>query len=264
MLSVLGNSSERGLSTISLPSNTKCDYFENKTSNFVIDLSEPITLKPGAKIALTEIIYPNSIMHVFEPMTEIHLSKKKGIKTGHSNKMIPGKNYRNIEQLIWAINVAIKSANMESTLRVNNRTGLCEITVETEETIEIHKKLANILGFFVKVQFANVGNRLALPRAYVSDVVPDINFLTFRLYIYSDIVYPTRVGDKNVRILGIIHCDTHLNSQYTHRTLPILNYIHVIGNVLSKIEIKFTDTTGDPIHFQFGKVTIRLSLFQPD
>ena len=72
------------------------------------------------------------------------------------------------------------------------------------------------------------------------------------------------MGDKNVPILGIIHCDTCLDSQYTHRTLPILNYIPVIGNVLSKIEIKITDTTGDLIHFHFGKVTIRLSLFQPD
>ena len=158
MSSVLGNSSEGGLSTIFLPSNTKCDYFENKTSNFVVDLSEPITLKPGAKIALAEIIYPNSIMNVFEPMTEIDLSKKKGIKTGHFNRTIPDKNYRNIEQLIRAINTAIKSAKMESTLRVNNRTGLCEIIVESEETIEIHRKLANILGFFDKVQFANVGN----------------------------------------------------------------------------------------------------------
>ena len=264
MSSVLGNSSEGGLSIIFLPSNTKCDYFENKTSNFVVDLSEPITLKIGAKIALAEIIYPNSIMNVFEPMTKIHLSKKKGIKTGHFNRTIPGKNYRNMEQLIRTINTAIKGAKMESTLRVNNRTGLCEIIVESEETIEIHRKLANILGFFDKVQFANVGNTLASPRAYVSDVVPDINLLTFSLYIYSDIVYPSRVGDKNVPILGIIHCDTHLDSQYTYRTIPILNYIPVIGNVLSKIEIKITDTTGDLIHFQFGKVIIRLSLFQLD
>ena len=82
MSSVLGNSSEGGVSTIFLPSNAKCDYFENKTSHFVTDLAEPINLKPGAKIALAEIIYPNSIMNVFEPMTEIHLSKKRGIKTG--------------------------------------------------------------------------------------------------------------------------------------------------------------------------------------
>ena len=250
MSSVLGNSSEGGLSTIYLPSNTKCDYFENKTSNFVVDLSEPITLKPGAKIALAEIIYPNSIMNVFEPMTKIHLLKKEDIKTQHYNKMIPGKNYRNIEQLIQIINAAIKNSKMESTLRVNNRTGLCEIIAETEETIEIHRKVANILGFFDKVQFANVGNRIPL--------------LTFSLYIYSDIVYPTHVGDKNVPILGIIYCDTHLDLQYTHRTLPILNYIPVIENVLSKIEIKITDTTGDLIHFQFRKVIIRLSLFQPD
>ena len=83
----------------------------------MVDLSEPITLKPGAKIALAEIIYPNSIMNVFEPMTEIHLSKKKGIKTGDYNRTITGKNYCNIDQLIRAINVAIKGAKMESTLQ---------------------------------------------------------------------------------------------------------------------------------------------------
>ena len=99
MSSVLGKSSEGGLSTIYLPSNTKCDYFENKTSNFVVDLSEPITLNPGAKIALAEIIYPNSIMNVFERMTKIHLSTKNGTKTGHYNRTIPGKNYCNIDQL---------------------------------------------------------------------------------------------------------------------------------------------------------------------
>ena len=264
MSSVLGNSSEGGVSTIFLPSNAKCDYFENKTSHFVTDLAEPINLKPGAKIALAEIIYPNSIMNVFEPMTEIHLLKKRGIKTGHYNKTILGKNYRNIEQLIRVINGAIKSAKMESTLRVNNKTGLCEIIVESEETIKVHRKLANILGFIDKVEFANVGNTPSLPRAYAGDVVPDINLLTFSLYIYSDIVYPTRVGNTIVPILGIIHCDSRLDSQYTHRTLPILNYIPVIGNVLSKIELKITDTTGDLIHFQFGKVIIRLSLFQPD
>ena len=170
MSSVLGNSSEGGVSTIFLPSNAKCDYFENKTSHFVTDLAEPINLKPGAKIALAEIIYPNSIMNVFEPMTEIHLSKKRGIKTGHYNKMILGKNYRNIEQLIRVINGAIKSAKMESTLRVNNKTGLCEIIVESKETIKVHRKLANILGFNDKVEFANVGNTPSLPRAYAGDV----------------------------------------------------------------------------------------------
>ena len=139
-----------------------------------------------------------------------------------------------------------------------------EIVVESEETIKVHRKLANILGFIDKVEFANVGNTPSLPRAYAGDVVPDINLLTFILYIYSDIVYPTRVGNTIVPILGIIHCDSRLDSQYTHRTLPILNYIPVIGNVLSKIELKITDTTGDLIHFQFGKVIIRLSLFQPD
>ena len=86
---------------------------------------------------------------------------------------------------------------MESTLRVNNKTGLCEIIVESEETIKVHRKLANILGFIDKVEFANVGNTPSLPRAYAGDVVPDINLLTFSLYIYSDIVYPTRVGKYN-------------------------------------------------------------------
>ena len=132
--------------------------------------------------------------------------------------------------------------------------------VETEETIKIHRKLANILGFFDKVQFANVGNRTPLPRVYVSDVVPDINLFTFTIFIYSNIVYPSYVGDKNVQILGIIHCDTRLDSQDSSH----FNYILVIGNVLSKIEIKITDTTGDLIHFQFGKVIIRFSLFQPE
>ena len=264
MSSVLGNSSEGGLSTIFLPSNTKCDYFENKTSNFVVDLSEPITLKPGAKIPLAEIIYPNSITNVFESMTKIRLSKKRGIRIWRYIETIPSKNYHNTEQLIRVINRAFKNAKMESTLQVNNRTGMCEITVEREETIDIHRKLANILGFFDKVQFANVGNPIPLPRLYISDVVPDVNLLTFSLYIYSDIVYPTHVGDKNVPILGIIHCDTGLDSQYTQKTVPVLNYIPVTGNVLSKIEIKITDTVGDLIHFQFGKVIIRLSLLKPD
>ena len=80
-------------------------------------------------------------MNVFEPMTKFHLSKKGDRKTAHYNKTIPGKNYCTVEQLLRVINAAIKNAKMESTLRVNNRTGLCEIMVEPEETIEIHRNL---------------------------------------------------------------------------------------------------------------------------
>ena len=273
MTSVLENS-DGGLSTIYLPSNTKCDYFENKTSHFKVDLLKPIPIKAGSKIALSEIIYPNSIMNVYESMCQISLRRLDNQINPTTVETIPEKNYRSAEQLIRALKTVIKNHRMKSVVRLNKDTSLCEIKMEPGETMQIHRKLANILGFLETEEFTstgitdkpeltNIAHVAKDTSLYRAQVVPDTTLLTFSLYIYSNLIENSHVGDSNVPILGIIHCDTDLKTRYTHRTVPILNFVPVIGNVLSHIEIKITDTTGDLIHFRFGKVIIKLILSQP-
>ena len=257
------------LTTLYLPSNTKCDYFENKTSHFKIDFTETIPLRPGAKVALSEVIYPNSVLNVYAPINKIHcvkILKQPGEDNLHARKFIkhiPEKYYDNAQQILDAINSSLQESGMGSALSLDETTGKCYIHANPGETLNLHKTLSNLLGFFDRTRF-KAGRNQEGRQSYISQVVPEVSLLTYSLFIYSDIVYPTKVGSSEVPVLGILKCDTEKTaSQYKHETLPILNFVPVIGSTLSSIEIKITDTTGEPIRFQFGKVIIKLILSQP-
>ena len=90
----------------------------------------------------------------------------------------------------------------------------------------LNGRLSQILGFLDKKEFKHSNDPAGRKKRciYKADVPSDVNLLTYSIFIYSDIVYPTHVGNQSVPILGIIHCNHQNRSQYTHRTLPIWNY----------------------------------------
>lgn len=257
--------SDEELTTLYLPSNTKCDYFENKTSHFKIDFTETIALRPGAKVALSEVIYPNSVLNVYAPINKIYCVRieKNPDRVRKYCKRIPEKYYHNAQEILDAINSSLQESGVESTLSLDETTGKCLVHANPGETVILHRILSNLLGFVDRTRFRAAPDREAR-QTYESQVVPEVSLLTFSLFIYSNIVYPTKVGSSEVPVLGILKCDTERTaSEYKHETLPVLNFVPLIGSTLSSIEIKITDTTGEPIRFQFGKVIIKLILSQP-
>ena len=259
--------SKEELTTLYLPSNTYCDYFDNRTSHFKIDLAAPIQLREGAKVALSEVIYPNSLQNIHdENNTVVFIKYIKHHDEWQRRKWtehIPEKYYKTAQELLDAINAVIPRRRMAVQLQLDEKTQKCKIIVESGETIILHKSLSNLLGFFERTKFEQSRGAL-YPQSFTGEVVPDVSLLTFSLFIYSDIVYPTKVGSDEVPILGILKCDNETTaSQYNHKTLPVLNFVPVIGSTLSRIEIKITDTTGELIRFQFGKVILKLILSQP-
>ena len=268
-MALAGGSEE--LTTIYLPSNTPCSYFNNTTAHFITDLAEPIELRAGAKVALSELIWPNTVLNVFTPINELEFTKVEAQEVGVRvifrrrtwKKSIPEKYYQSAKGLIDTINGLLRRQRMETKLSLDETTGKCKVSVFPEEKITMHKTLSNILGFFDTTEFFAKKEDL-YNKVFTSEVVPDASLLTYCFFIYSDIVYPTRVGSTEVPVLGILRCDTEKTaSQYKHNALPILNFVPVTGSTLNKIEIKITDTTGQLIHFQFGKVIIKLILSQP-
>ena len=115
MAAVLGDTSN-SLTTLYIPSNTKCEYFKNKTSHFKVDLSDPIDLKPGSKIALSEIIYPNSILNVYKSISRVYLQKEPGL--GYV-RFLKENYYSTDEQLFDEINNVLEEADFESRVRKN-------------------------------------------------------------------------------------------------------------------------------------------------
>lgn len=249
--------------TLYLPSNVPCPFFENKTSHFVTVLNKPLKLKPDAKIALAEILYPSSILNVYEPINHIIFRKGKGVAY---SRYLKSSYYSTTQELIRAIHSEFPS-EFSSRIRYDKVSQSLKFAIHPDETIELRSGLAQMLGFVERTKFPFVPHDNLLrkqgPKIYRADVAPDVNLLTYSLFIYTDIVRDSVVGNTTVPLIGCIHvANNNLEKGYTHYVVPLLHFVKLNTSYLEKIEIRITDSTGENAKFSHGKCMVRLVITQ--
>ena len=83
------------------------------------------------------------------------------------------------------------------------------------------------------------------------------------IYVYSDVIQSKLVGDSSVPLLSVVHLrgvfgEMAFKEYYSPVYTPMAKY------VFSTIEIYITDSTGRPVPFSSGKVSVLLHFKQKD
>ena len=125
-----------------------------------------------------------------------------------------------------------------------------------DEFVTLHPTLARMLGFPMD-HLTNVGKDAKDRLKIKSSLLPSLGTELFNLYIYSNIVKETLVGDTLVPLLRTIPVMGE-NGDYISKTFETPHYLPLARDFFQNIEIKITDDIGQNVQFKFGKTIIKL------
>ena len=259
----------------------------NKISEFKTKLGRNIDLDSNWSVGLAEITYTKSWYNILESH-KVSLFDELGKIYTATNDIdddkftISSGFYETTQKLINEINRILGSFTSIKAPKLHyNEINNC-VTVEAgkiEKAIKIYPyfgtEIEDILGLrdrdIKRTYYNHISNESGIAE-YVfkgDDIYRQDKFRAFHpveinggyhsLYLYTDIVYPSLVGDSFAQLLRVIEVprkykfgDTvHLNYDRPH-------YMPVMLNNFETIEISIKDDTNSLIPFMFGRCTVVL------
>ncbi|KAL6433570.1 hypothetical protein ACFW04_006572 [Cataglyphis niger] len=237
-----------------LPSNSSMRYFpENKTTCFTTELPQRVDLHGRWEVALTEIQFPCSFLHIrpgkglmrFIDITErdkIINAMKAQVPSGiyTSVRDIEAVNYTAksvASHIVWQFEVVIGG---KIVIKVSCEEEKCDIT----HYVNFSDKLQRILGFDTPDEPAS------LLRG-----IPD------KLFVYCDICEPYITGDVQSPLLRIVTHDARNDYAFASTQIKHFSsaqYIALRQTCFCTIEIDIRDQLGQSIPFEFGTLTVTL------
>ena len=219
-----------------LPSNASYDIYKNKLSSFTVRLPTMLNLGPEWQVAIVSISYPKSWFNIGEGYTlEVMTPQRRKYKA----TITPG-NYEHPQDLIdeinrltnaWPGNISFKVDKQK--LKIDN----------APPSLKISDNLAQVLGYIDKKSVRPI---------YLDQGLNS-------LYVYSDIVYPSIIGDTTGPLLRVVHVPpkTTFGQQVTEYFDP--PYYHPLAHFnFQEITCYIRTDTGVPPSFRFGRVVITL------
>lgn len=241
-----------------LPSNVLTDaYLDNKTSDYHTPMPQPINLTGGKwECALTEIFYPHTWYNIKGPLTQFEIRYTSGSKRQRSSLEIP-KGYYTPSSFVEQFNKTLARVNtFHGRLEFIPAWGHLVITLNKGESITIHQDLSQMLGFVRKV-FRRRKDSEDDVLLIASGKSVDLNASLHQIYIYSDIINETLVGNKFVPLLRIVNVRGSFGENI-YTAFQDLHYVEVKTLTINSIEITLRDDQGNPVPFQYGKVIAKL------
>lgn len=254
---------------IVLVSNSSMDLFpDNKLSQFRVRLPHPITLDPSYRVALTRISWTKSFFNFRGGSGVVHLSDTKSEMDAENKdeamtcKLLAG--FYEPETLIQMLNLQVKKVKIRADLDLKSypvysltngylttEPGVIDAGDEKEYRwyLKFDKQTEKILGF--------EGETVTRP------VFVDQGYTDF--YVYSDLVYPSIVGDQTCELLNIIdgqtdqpygsHCCESWEQPWYHK---------LAKTSFQEIIVYLRRDDGTAPHFRFGRVCLRLTFKRED
>ena len=282
---------------VTLPSNVQ-SFSQNTVSNYKTKLASRLILTDDWEVGLVEISYTLSWYNVSirEPIHLMIWDKGKA-KQAAEKIHLPEGRYDTIKQLIDVLNERLKKSNLfeykpgfEPTFEYEERDRLVTLSQGVLKTtnkvifLELSDNLCNILGFNKKYMISKnaenllkqseIENKLLKKGVPVIFDEPDDNFpmLVYTaekpcelsggyhsLFVYSDIVSPSFVGDSYTQLLRLVEIPSNYKfGDQIKITYPNTYYVPVLVKEFDTIEIDIKDDTGVNIPFQFGRSIIIL------
>ena len=128
----------------------------------------------------------------------------------------------------------------------------CTVSLPPDVTVRLPENLGLQLGF---------GGGIFLIAKTEGDYVVDLKFKAQTVYVYSDIVKHSIVGDKRAPLLRVVAINSSQGDTQTVCFQPMI-YQPVTKSSFKEISMYLRDGTGSPIPFERGAVTAVLA-FRP-
>lgn len=232
---------------LTLPSNASMDMYPNNVvSNFITSLQNPIKLEGEWVVALTKIIYRNSIeslVGIFTIMT----------KNNVSTVPIKIKELNNFSEVMTQIKKELEPYS--ASLVVTEIEGTLEIKPLANVSLSLTGVLPYLLDFEPKRSY-NIKNPLIIEKQ--DRKIQKID----SLFLYTDIIEDQYVGNTKAKLLDVVQISGKVDETTTVNILNP-NYVKVSNSEISTINIMIKDGFGDFIHFtNLAKVIVKLH-FKP-
>ncbi len=262
---------------LTIPSNSY-DFKTNTTSEFRVNLPNPIDLDGPWELALVGLQYPfswNNVKGGLHPVYPdnwilITLAQPNPYKYEHHIEVdIAPAYYSDVHSLIGAIRTALEDwrplyggKSMHSSflpdhcqIMYDEISKRMQVKLDTKviKGLICSKTIQSLLGFGGRRSFAFIH------RSKTGSYPPDLSDAFQTLYLYCDLIQPQIVGDCLAPLL---------------RTVPIAgshggtvgevfldpHYLPLRCNTFDSIQISIKDDSNFPIKFYFGKSIVKLHL----
>lgn len=252
-----------------LPSNVNSyTSIPNKTSEFITLLPVPLQLDRSWSVALTEISYPHSFK---DGIHGINCDYKVGIanlETEEPAVIYDACSQKGYDKTFYNFKDLIESLNENKPLLfkgwfIIDDTKRIKIILYEGESIQLSKELSDILGFKKEKYFhvhgvRKLDKKKVFSYEILSEMKPDIRMNTNNLFIYCNLVEPYLVGDRKLNLLRTVPVEHNTNEQYVSKAFEMPRYLRLSSEYFQSIEIKITNSLGENIQFEWGKVILSL------
>lgn len=256
---------------IILPSNVVSSDVnnDNTTSHFITELPKALELDSDYEVALIEINYPHSFLEVIPAQKcsysvtvvdirkpEDHPRQFDACDLSKSEHL-----FSDHKQIITHLN-SIRPSAFKGFFRLIKDKVVIDLT--EGDAIILTKFLADILGFDKQKYFFAHGKPTKHKERdffrIFADRSPDLRIANYNMFVYSNLVTETLVGDSMLPILRSVPVDPEQRGKYITKSFEKPRYIPLSSNFFQNIEILICDDLGQPIKFQWGKTVIHLHL----
>ena len=242
---------------LTLPSDSSSKYYpENTTSCFRTKLSDRIDLDGEYEVGLAQFIYPHSWFNFNNSDKKISISFRpnsgKEIVYVFQSAQFPDEN-----TFVDVLNEWIKKAKItECTFSWDRWDRRISVLIgHNNGTIHMSRGLANLLGFEDEGPYT--ARTPSVAQYYVAKYTLDLHTGLRMIYVYSDIVSHTVVGDTKVPLLRVCASEGKYGEMVSN-TFTDIHYISLARSEMDTIEIFINGELGKPVPFEFGKTVVTL------
>ena len=258
-------------------------YYPNNVVTRYTTRLKTIKELPGKwEVALTEISFPKSwltvskkssrlelidnlIQNMHRIETSPHLYLMKNMHNVEARPHLPPPNvdayltpgyYTTVLDLVDEMNRSIALSiglSIRPIFLYDEKNHKVCVLLQPHTTLNLDRHLANILGFHDSTinNFSNEVERIE------ATAVSDIAGCLQRLYVYTDVIENTLVGDAEVPLLRVV--ETHGKfEEVIHQSFALPSYVPLRKKSFDSIEIDIKDVYDNPVSFENGVVVVML------
>lgn len=262
---------------IYLPSNvdTNGQFPDNKPSNFVTPLPDPLCLDHTWQVALVEILFPNYNYNIDSEIASDISVRFYLMRDRIDQKIEIPDGYYDADTFTRAINKEISHVKylhrgktykgpFKGRLKYNPQSKKMTMIFHRGESIRVKNPILRRMMGYRDGDTEQMGNFLKPSRDTSTDTdVTTRRTLPFpcafnvngsHMYVYSDIVNLSQVGSMYAPIMRVVSLD-HVANQHIetiHKNYPIPHYMSLRSNVIQSINIVLCNDKGEDIKFRQG------------
>jgi hypothetical protein len=234
---------------LTLPSDSSARYYpENTTACYKTKLSARVELDGEYEVGLAQLIYPHSWFNFNNVNREFYIDYEHVNDGSGTRKIFPSGQFTNEKTMAQVLSDWIEIPSIVFLWNQWERKMKFVIT-NNDGVFRMSSALADLLGYD--------GTRGYGRGEYHADRTFDLNSNFRMLYLYTDIVSYSFVGDTQVPLLRVVNAQG-IYGEMVQMTFTHPHYVPLAQTSFECIEVNINDELGKAIPFEFGKAVVTL------